>query len=85
MPGSALLHDPHLVARGFWLEAERRHVGRHVIPRAPYALDGARPGFVRPAPTLGEHNAEVLGEVLRMPTAEIAALETAGIIGTRAI
>ena len=85
MPGTALLHDPHLVARGFWLEAERRHVGRHVVPSAPYALDGERPAFVRAAPTLGEHNAEVLGEVLRLPLAEIAALERAGVIGSKAI
>ncbi len=85
MPGSALLHDPHLLARGFWLEAERRHVGRHVVPRAPYALDGARPSFVRPAPTLGEHNEEVLGEVLHLSAGEIARLEAGGIIGTKAI
>jgi len=85
VPATSLLHDPHLVARGFWLEADRRHVGRHVVPRAPYALDGARPAFVRPAPTLGEHNAEVLGEVLHLLPAEIAALETAGIIGDKAI
>ncbi|MCC6719560.1 MAG: CoA transferase [Acetobacteraceae bacterium] len=84
-PGTSLLHDKHLVARGFWLEAERRHVGRHVVPRAPYILDGARPAFVCPTPTLGEHNAEVLGEVLGLPPAEIAALESAGIIGSKAI
>ncbi len=84
-PGSALLHDAHLVARGFWLEAERRYVGRHVVPRAPYALDGVRPAFTRPAPTLGEHNAEVLSQVLRLSTAEIAGLESDGIIGTKAI
>ena len=85
VPATALRDDPHLAARGFWLEAERRHVGRHLVPRAPYALDGARPAFVRPAPTLGEHNGAVLGEVLGLTGAEIAALETSGIIGTRAI
>jgi crotonobetainyl-CoA:carnitine CoA-transferase CaiB-like acyl-CoA transferase len=85
VPATALLHDPHLVARGYWLEAERRHVGRHVVPRAPYAMDGARPGFHRPAPTLGEHNAEVLAAVLGLPAAEIAQLEQTGIIGTKAI
>ena len=84
-PGTALLHDPHLVARGFWLEADRRYVGRHVVPLAPYALDGARPAIDRPAPTLGEHNAEVLGAVLHLAPAEISALERDGIIGTKAI
>ena len=38
-----------------------------------------------PAPTLGEHNAEVLAEVLHLPPAEIAALEASGIIGTKAV
>ena len=85
MPATSLLHDPHLVARGYWLEAERRHVGRHVVPRAPYAIDGARPAFTRPAPTLGEHNAEVLAQVLGLPAAEIAQLEQTGIIGTKAL
>lgn len=85
VPASALLHDAHLAERGFWLEAERRHVGRHMLPRAPYALDGARPAFTRPAPTLGEHNAEVLAELLGLPPAEIAALEACGLIGTKAI
>ena len=84
-PASALLHDPHLVARGFWHQAERRFVGRHVVPRAPYALDGARPAFTRPAPTLGEHNADVLGQVLHLAPDAIAALERDGIIGTKAI
>ena len=85
VPATALLHDPHLVARGYWLEAERRYVGRHVVPRAPYALDGARPEFHRPAPTLGEHNAEVLATILGLPPAEIAQLEQSGIIGTKAL
>jgi crotonobetainyl-CoA:carnitine CoA-transferase CaiB-like acyl-CoA transferase len=85
VPATALLHDPHLLARGWWLEAERRFVGRHVVPRAPYAMDGARPGFHRPAPTLGEHNEEVLAAVLGLPAAEIAQLEQTGIIGTKAL
>jgi len=84
-PATALLDDPHLLATGFWLHAERRHVGTHLIPRAPYFLDGARPGFTSPAPTLGEHNAEVLGQVLQLPADEVATLERDGIIGSKAI
>ena len=37
----------------------------------------------RPAPTLGEHNREVLGGLLGLADAEIAALEESGIIGDR--
>lgn len=85
VPATALLHDPHLVARGYWLEADRRYVGRHIVPCAPYAMDGTRPAFLRPAPTLGEHNAEILAQILRLPAAEIAALEETGIIGSKAL
>ena len=35
-----------------------------------------------PAPTLGQHNAEVLQQVLHMPSVEIEALERTGVIGT---
>jgi crotonobetainyl-CoA:carnitine CoA-transferase CaiB-like acyl-CoA transferase len=84
-PATALLEDPLLVARGFWHRAPRRHVGTHVVPRPPYALDGARPPIRTPAPTLGEHNTAVLGRLLHLDEAALAALEREGIIGTRAI
>ena len=83
--GTALLHDEHLAATGFWFYAERRYVGTHVLPRAPYRLDGAAPALHRPAPTLGQHNAEILHDVLNMPSSEIASLHADGIIGNIAI
>ncbi len=85
LQGTSLLHDEHLAATGFWLYAERRYVGTHVLPRAPYLLDGSAPALVRPAPTLGQHNAEILHDVLNMPSSEIAALHAEGIIGNIAI
>lgn len=59
--GSELSSDEQLVAAGFWDEMERRHVGRHLMPSAPWAYDGRRPALLRPAPLLGEHTEEVLG------------------------
>jgi crotonobetainyl-CoA:carnitine CoA-transferase CaiB-like acyl-CoA transferase len=47
-------------------------------------MDGARPEFRHPAPTLGEHNAQVLASVLGLAPAEIAQFEQTGIIGTKA-
>jgi crotonobetainyl-CoA:carnitine CoA-transferase CaiB-like acyl-CoA transferase len=58
-----LCYDPQLVAGGFWVDTERRYVGAHLIPAAPFAYDGARPAILRPAPTLGEHTDEVLAEL----------------------
>lgn len=49
---------------GFWRQAERRYAGTHLVPKPPYALDGAAPPLHRPSPTLGEHNQEVLGRLL---------------------
>lgn len=55
--------DPHLAAVGFWPEMDRAFVGRHIMAAAPFRFDGVRPALRRPAPTLGEHTAEVLAEL----------------------
>lgn len=60
---SALTYDPQLVAGGFWDWMERRFVGRHMMAAPPFAYDGRRPALRLPAPTLGEHTAEVLGRM----------------------
>ena len=52
---------------------------------APVRLS-ATPGAVRtPAPMLGEHTDEVLGELLGLGGDQIAALRTAGVIGPEAL
>ena len=84
-PGTGLFDDPQLAATGFWLHAKRRYVGDHVVPRAPYLLDGQAPALQRPTPTLGEHNAQVLAQVLGLTAADIATLEHDNIIGTKAV
>jgi crotonobetainyl-CoA:carnitine CoA-transferase CaiB-like acyl-CoA transferase len=39
-------------------------VENHLQPASPIRFDGDRPALRRPAPTLGEHTAEVIAEVL---------------------
>lgn len=56
-------YDAQLMAGGFWPSMSRRYVGDHIIPAAPFSFDGARPALKWPAPTLGEHTAEVLAEL----------------------
>jgi crotonobetainyl-CoA:carnitine CoA-transferase CaiB-like acyl-CoA transferase len=82
-PTHELLNDPQL-GGGFWQQLERRFIGTHVVPRPPYRLDGASPPLNIPAPTLGEHNHEILGERIGLGAAELARLEQQGVIGTRA-
>jgi crotonobetainyl-CoA:carnitine CoA-transferase CaiB-like acyl-CoA transferase len=78
-----LLLDPQLQARGFWQVLERAVVGPSPNPAPPYRFS-ADPLTVRwPAPTLGEHNARVLGDLLGLSDDELAALSANGVIGQR--
>ena len=61
--GAGLVNEPHLTAVGAWMRIERRHVGLHLMAAPPYRVDGVRPPITRPAPLLGEHTAEVLGDL----------------------
>jgi crotonobetainyl-CoA:carnitine CoA-transferase CaiB-like acyl-CoA transferase len=81
-PRVSSLHPQH-AARGFFEEVEHPVVGRQPIPTVPFRYASA-PRWIRtPAPTLGQHNRDVLGGLLGLSEAELAALERDGIIGTR--
>ena len=77
-----LLNDPHLTARGFIQEIDRAFIGKHPQPSLPFR-EGERPLAIRSAPpTLGEHNGEILKDILGLSDAEIEQLARDGIIGT---
>jgi crotonobetainyl-CoA:carnitine CoA-transferase CaiB-like acyl-CoA transferase len=82
VPGYATLDDPQMRARGFFEAVDNPLVGEQYYPTWPVRLSG---GPVRvwaaPAPTLGQHTAEVLGE-LGIDAAELARLEAEHVIGT---
>ncbi len=85
-----VLYDPHLDARGYWQWRERAHVGDHPNPSAPFrpvSDDGEnRPYAVEwPAPTLGEHNREVLSRLLGLSESELDALERDNVVGTEPV
>ena len=57
--------DPHLAARGFWQEVEDAGSGRRLrYPGGFAVVNGERLVLRRSAPWLGQHNAEVLRELL---------------------
>lgn len=59
-----MLADPHFVARGFPVHVEHPELGRRITyPGAPYRFGRSPWAISRRAPRLGEHNAEVLGEI----------------------
>ncbi|OBH35180.1 acyl-CoA hydratase [Mycobacterium intracellulare] len=74
-----------LDARGFYQDLDHSITGRQRFPGWPFRIS---PGPARPhraaAPTLGQHNAEVLG-ALGLSAQEIAALREQRVIGERVL
>ncbi|MER9232928.1 CoA transferase [Mesorhizobium sp. M0622] len=76
-----LLTDRHLASRAFLQDVERAFVGLHPQPSMPIR-EGAGPYAIRTAaPTLGQHNRDILSGLLGLSEAEIAQLVREGIIG----
>ncbi|MFO1188146.1 MAG: CoA transferase [Alphaproteobacteria bacterium] len=71
---------PHFRARRIWQRVEHPLSGPEDLYTAPWHLATSRPCITRSAPLLGQHNAEVMGELLGMDEGEIAALTEAGVI-----
>jgi crotonobetainyl-CoA:carnitine CoA-transferase CaiB-like acyl-CoA transferase len=58
-----LVDSPHLRARGFFATVVHPVAGPVTMPGAPYRLSATPWAIRRPAPGLGQHTAEVLGEI----------------------
>ena len=72
--------DPHLEARGFWVDIEHPRRGRTRVPISPIRLHSAGKAEIRrPAPTLGQHTDLVLAELLDLKADELARLRAAGV------
>jgi crotonobetainyl-CoA:carnitine CoA-transferase CaiB-like acyl-CoA transferase len=81
---SLVTENDQLNARGFFETLDHPRTGRGRYPRPPFApLDGQRTWLMRPPPTLGEHNADVLGTLCGRSEDDLARLAAAGVIGTR--
>jgi crotonobetainyl-CoA:carnitine CoA-transferase CaiB-like acyl-CoA transferase len=80
---SELLNDRHLRSRAFLQEVERTFIGLHPQPSIPIR-EGREPYAIRTAaPTLGQHNGEILSGLLGLSAPEIEQLAREGIIGTK--
>jgi crotonobetainyl-CoA:carnitine CoA-transferase CaiB-like acyl-CoA transferase len=66
--------------RGLLQEFTSPVVGAVNVTRAPFRFSDAKVEIPRPAPGLGEHNREVLGELLGYSEAKIASLLEDGLL-----
>jgi CoA:oxalate CoA-transferase len=72
--------DPHLEARGMWVEVEHKAAGRYKIPNFPVKFSETPGEATTAAPMLGQHTREVLKELLGKTDEELDALEKQGAI-----
>ena len=77
-----ILHNPQLRHRGLFELENHPVTGPVELPTMPFRFDTVDTWMVRPSPTLGQHNDEVLGE-LGVDADARAALREAGLIGER--
>lgn len=70
-----LAEDPHLEARGFFVEKEHLEVGVRKHAGIPWRMSGTPCAVQRAAPIVGQDNDYVYGEVLGMSSQEIADLK----------
>jgi crotonobetainyl-CoA:carnitine CoA-transferase CaiB-like acyl-CoA transferase len=83
MFGDGMYAAAQLAARDFYQTIEHPVSGTRRYPGLPMHFWFADPvRFARPAPTIGQHNTEILGGELGLDPAELERLERAGVIGT---
>ncbi|MGH7041336.1 MAG: CaiB/BaiF CoA transferase family protein [Acetobacteraceae bacterium] len=75
-----LISDPNFEARGIMQTVQHPVVGPYKMTTWPVRFSG-RPPEAKPAPLLGQHTDEVLGEWLGLPAEQIGALRGDKIIG----
>ena len=72
------LNDPQVQVRNMVVEVDHPVVGKYKMPGNPIKM-GQEEVF-GPAPTLGQHNQEVLGELLGRSHADLKSLQEQGVI-----
>lgn len=81
---SLVTENAQLRARGFFESLDHPRTGPGLYPTPPFALlTGQRQWLLRPPPTLGEHNEDVLRDRCGLTEQELAHLAASGVVGTR--
>ena len=66
-------NDPQLRDRGMYVESYHPMLGTWKFQNAPFKLSKSPAAIKRPPPMIGEHNKEVLEELLGVPHEELQA------------
>ncbi len=83
LDASEFMSDPHHSERGYFITLGGGQIEPLAYPGLPLFINGSRhQAFVR-APMLGEHNADILGELLGFDRQHIARLTMSGILHHR--
>jgi crotonobetainyl-CoA:carnitine CoA-transferase CaiB-like acyl-CoA transferase len=81
IPAREVARNPQIRHRRLFEVEDHPVTGRHELPAMPFRFSRVGRWMTLPAPTLGQHNDEVLGEVAA--EAELESLRAAGVIGER--
>jgi len=75
-----VLSNSQLNSRDYFQEIGHPEAGDFRYPGPPYRLSASPPRVVRAAPTLGQHNREILCDELGLAASEYASLSQAGVV-----
>jgi benzylsuccinate CoA-transferase BbsF subunit len=75
-----LCQDPHSQQRELFTEVEHPELGKQAVLNPPWKLSATPAQVIAPAPTLGQDNRYVFGELLGMSDEEISSLEDEKVI-----
>ena len=78
-PGE-VLENPQYKERGYFVDIEHPVIGTATYPGAPLSMSRTPWNAQSPAPTLGQHNLEVLGDRLGYSLEELGLLIASGVI-----
>jgi CoA:oxalate CoA-transferase len=77
-----VVKDPHLEAREMFIEVEHKKAGTVKVPNFPVKYSETPGRITKAAPLLGEHNKEILSQIVGLSAERISELERVGIISS---